>query len=186
MKVADFQRLVEQVGQLTGEQRAALAKVLAGQGEAGETTALIEARFCGEATCPHCQGEGQKWGFAAGLRRYRCRACKKSFNALTLTPLGVPEEAREARSLRPGDGRGSVAAQGRQARRHRSDDRIRLAPPAAQDSREDQAGQAARRRRGRRDLFPGVRRRASASSTARRASAAARRLSAGCRTSRSR
>ncbi|PPD26287.1 MAG: IS1595 family transposase, partial [Hyphomicrobium sp.] len=87
MKVADFQRLVEQVGLLTGEQREALAQVLAGQGEAGQTTALIEARFADKATCPHCQGEGQKWGFAAGLRRYRCRACKKSFNALTKTPL---------------------------------------------------------------------------------------------------
>jgi len=87
VKVADFQRLVEQVSQLTGEQRTALAKVLAGRGEAGETTALIEARFAEKATCPHCQGEGQKWGFAAGLRRYRCRTCKKSFNALTKTPL---------------------------------------------------------------------------------------------------
>lgn len=87
VKVADFQRLVEQIAQLTGEQRAALAKVLADEAGAGETTALIEARFADKVTCPHCQGEGQKWGFAAGLRRYRCRACKKTFNALTGTPL---------------------------------------------------------------------------------------------------
>jgi transposase-like protein len=87
MKAAQFQRLIEQVGELTPEQREALAKVLAGGSEAAETTALIEARFADKATCPHCQGEGQKWGFAAGLRRYRCRACKKSFNALTKTPL---------------------------------------------------------------------------------------------------
>lgn len=87
MKAAQFQRLIEQVGDLTPEQREALAKVLAGGGDAAETTALIEARFADKAVCPHCHGEGQKWGFAAGLRRYRCRSCKKSFNALTGTPL---------------------------------------------------------------------------------------------------
>jgi len=87
MKAAQFQRLIEEVGTLTPEQREALAKVLAGGGDAAETTALIEARFADKARCPHCQGEGQKWGFAAGLRRYRCRSCKKSFNALTKTPL---------------------------------------------------------------------------------------------------
>jgi len=87
MKAAQFQKLIEQLGELTPEQREALAKALAGGSDAAETTALIEARFADKATCPHCQGEGQKWGFAAGLRRYRCRSCKTSFNALTRTPL---------------------------------------------------------------------------------------------------
>jgi len=72
---------------LSPEQREALATALAGGSEAAETVALIEARFADKATCPHCQGEGQKWGYAAGLRRYRCRSCKTSFNALTKTPL---------------------------------------------------------------------------------------------------
>jgi transposase-like protein len=87
MKAAQFQKLVEQLDDLSPEQRGALAKALANGSEAAETTALIEARFADEATCPHCQGEGQKWGFSAGLRRYRCRSCKASFNALTGTPL---------------------------------------------------------------------------------------------------
>ena len=87
MKAAEFQRLVEQLAGMTPEQREALAKALAAGNETAETTALIEARFSEKATCPHCQGDGQKWGYAAGLRRYRCRSCKKSFNALTLTPL---------------------------------------------------------------------------------------------------
>lgn len=87
MKAAQFQKLIEQLGSLTPEQREALAKALAGGSDAAETTALIEARFADKAICPHCQGEGQKWGFAAGLRRYRCRSCKTSFNALTKTPL---------------------------------------------------------------------------------------------------
>ena len=87
MQSAQFQKLVEQLRDLSPEQREALAKALTGGGDAAETAALIEARFAETATCPHCQGEGQKWGFAAGLRRYRCRSCKTGFNALTGTPL---------------------------------------------------------------------------------------------------
>lgn len=87
MKAAAFQRLVEQLDELSAEQRQALAAALAGNGDAAETVALAEARFADKAVCPYCQGEGQKWGFSAGLRRYRCRSCKTTFNALTKTPL---------------------------------------------------------------------------------------------------
>lgn len=38
--------------------------------------------------CPHCTSrELQRWGYASGLPRYRCVACRRSFNALTGTPL---------------------------------------------------------------------------------------------------
>ncbi|WP_227370881.1 IS1595 family transposase [Halomonas sp. M20] len=40
--------------------------------------------------CPHCANEHPvRWGRASGLQRYRCRnpACRKTFNALTSTPL---------------------------------------------------------------------------------------------------
>jgi transposase-like protein len=38
--------------------------------------------------CPHCAGRVlQRWGYASGLPRYRCGACRRSFNALTGTPL---------------------------------------------------------------------------------------------------
>lgn len=48
----------------------------------------IEARFALAPVCPHCQSERVvKWGSANGLRRYRCKACKATFNALTGTPL---------------------------------------------------------------------------------------------------
>ena len=50
--------------------------------------AAIEAAFATAPECPHCQSEAAgTWGAANGLRRYRCRACRKSFNALTGTPL---------------------------------------------------------------------------------------------------
>lgn len=87
MKSEQFQKLVEQLDELTPEQREAVARSLAADGDLAETAALVEARFTDKATCPHCHDEGQKWGFSAGLRRYRCRSCKKTFNALTGTPL---------------------------------------------------------------------------------------------------
>ena len=38
--------------------------------------------------CPHCGGRRlQRWGRSAGLPRYRCGDCRRSFNALTGTPL---------------------------------------------------------------------------------------------------
>ena len=58
MKTAQFQKLIEQLGELSPEQREVLAKALTGGSEAAETVALIEARFTETTTCPHCQGEG--------------------------------------------------------------------------------------------------------------------------------
>jgi transposase-like protein len=38
--------------------------------------------------CPHCASRVlHRWGYASGLPRYRCGACRRSFNALTGTPL---------------------------------------------------------------------------------------------------
>ena len=48
----------------------------------------IEAAFAAAPQCPRCEAdEIGKWGTANGLRRYRCRACGLTFNALTGTPL---------------------------------------------------------------------------------------------------
>jgi transposase-like protein len=38
--------------------------------------------------CPHCARRAVvRWGQASGLARYRCKACSRTFNALTKTPL---------------------------------------------------------------------------------------------------
>jgi transposase-like protein len=38
--------------------------------------------------CPHCDsGDVVRWGRASDLPRYRCKACLRTFNALTKTPL---------------------------------------------------------------------------------------------------
>ena len=52
------------------------------------TIAMIEARFAADPRCPHCQSTSIKnWGSANDLRRYRCKTCAVTFNALTGTPL---------------------------------------------------------------------------------------------------
>jgi transposase-like protein len=38
--------------------------------------------------CPHCDNDDVvRWGQASDLPRYRCKACRRTFNALTKTPL---------------------------------------------------------------------------------------------------
>lgn len=49
---------------------------------------ILESRVAEQPVCPHCgQGPVARWGSASGLQRYRCGACKRTFNALTGTPL---------------------------------------------------------------------------------------------------
>ncbi len=88
MKAQDFRVLVEQLGDLTEVQRAALTAALAGKGSANEAIALIEMRFAASPACGHCKSESfGTWGQASGLRRYKCKDCGRTFNALTGTPL---------------------------------------------------------------------------------------------------
>src|SRR5271165_2314970 len=38
--------------------------------------------------CPHCDNRAVvRWGHASDLPRHRCKSCKRTFNALTKTPL---------------------------------------------------------------------------------------------------
>ena len=53
-----------------------------------EGIGAIEAAFAVDPECPHCQSKRiGRWGSANRLKRYRCKACKISFNCLTGTPL---------------------------------------------------------------------------------------------------
>ena len=91
-----FQQLIAELGELTEVQRQTIAAMLSGHGDLAEVTSLIEARFAVQAICPHCQSKNVgSWGRACGLKRYRCRDCRKSFNALTKTPLARLHCARD-------------------------------------------------------------------------------------------
>ncbi len=49
---------------------------------------MIEMRFALAPACGHCKSERfGGWGKASGLKRYMCRDCGRTFNALTGTPL---------------------------------------------------------------------------------------------------
>ena len=56
--------------------------------ETQQATDLIEAEFAKAPACGHCGSEAfSKWGVATGMKRYMCKACELTFNALTRTPL---------------------------------------------------------------------------------------------------
>jgi len=88
MREADFEVLLRLVERLGGEQRAALGRALAAASGEPEAVRLLEEAFAAAPRCPHCAAARlQRWGRASGLRRYRCAACRRTFDALTGTSL---------------------------------------------------------------------------------------------------
>ena len=88
MREADFEVLLRLVERLGDEQREALGRALASAAGEPEAVRLLEGAFAAAPRCPHCAAMRlQRWGQASGLRRYRCQACRKTFNALTGTSL---------------------------------------------------------------------------------------------------
>ena len=79
----------QQVPRLTLRQRELLKKRLDKLDEQQKGLAVIESSSAIEPRCcPHCQGtELYRHGHVNGLQRYRCRTCRRTFNALTGTAL---------------------------------------------------------------------------------------------------
>jgi transposase-like protein len=81
-----MKRLTAKVPELTHVQRQALMRQLAAMEGQTASVGVIEEQMGGQ--CPHCGSARMvRNGRAHGLQRYKCRACKRSFNALTGTPL---------------------------------------------------------------------------------------------------
>lgn len=88
MREGHFQVLMKQLSELTTSQRQRLEKQLTVSVEGERVHELIEQSVEEEVCCPHCEADRpRRWGCVDGLQRYRCRACLKTFNALTGTPL---------------------------------------------------------------------------------------------------
>ena len=88
MKSKEFRAFVAQLGALTAVQRNALVTALSSKGSADDVIGLIETEFAKAPMCGHCGSEEFcKWGVAAGMKRYMCKTCDCTFNALTGTPL---------------------------------------------------------------------------------------------------
>lgn len=81
-----FRRIVAQVAELTAAQKRKLAAALE-KHESG-ATAQIDAAFAPAPKCPKCGSDHvRRNGTARGTQRYQCVDCKRTFNALTGTPL---------------------------------------------------------------------------------------------------
>jgi transposase-like protein len=88
MKTNDFQALLDELGGLTPVQRDSLLSALQTGSSGEDIVALLETEFAKAPVCGHCGSENfSKWGKATGMKRYMCRACDRTFNALTGTPL---------------------------------------------------------------------------------------------------
>lgn len=84
---AGFRKWLQRVAQLSRRQREQLLGVLQPEVDLDRAcTTIEEARA--NLSCPHCAGlKLHRHGHDRGLQRYRCCVCKKTFNALTGTPL---------------------------------------------------------------------------------------------------
>jgi len=84
----EFRKLLESREALTRSQKQRLIDELKKELLREASIDLIESRFEKRKRCPHCGGGALlRWGSAHRLQRYRCRACKKTCNALTGTAL---------------------------------------------------------------------------------------------------
>ena len=83
-----FRDWFTRVDDLTPAQRQEVSAALSGRPQGEDALAAIELGVDDERRCPHCASAGAvSRGKARGLRRYRCKACGKTFGALTGTAL---------------------------------------------------------------------------------------------------
>ena len=88
MKKKDFSALLAAVDTLSANQKAQLLGALSEEPSAKQPADMIDEEFSTKPVCPNCSSETvYKWGKVSGLQRYRCKECKRTFNALTGTPM---------------------------------------------------------------------------------------------------
>ncbi len=84
----EFQCWLAGVEQLTVAQHERLQQVAQEQGDEAASLAAIELRVDARRRCPRCGAGGAvRRGCVHRLRRYACKACRRTFHALTGTPL---------------------------------------------------------------------------------------------------
>jgi transposase-like protein len=84
MKVRVFKRLLSQIEKLTVNQVKKLQNELNQQ----NSLKVIKSISVEVDHCPHCGTTSlYKWGIRSKLQRYKCKACKRTFNVLSKTPL---------------------------------------------------------------------------------------------------
>ncbi len=88
MQEGKFKAMLARLGDLTPQQRRTAIEALTKTTALDEVVSTVNARVADTPRCPHCQGEAiHKWGQSQGIQRFRCKEGRKTFNALTGTPL---------------------------------------------------------------------------------------------------
>lgn len=88
MDTESFDLLVAALEGLTAEQRLVVADRVKVLGERADSARLIAERIEVPAACAHCGSQDVvRFGFANGQQRLRCKACGKTFTALSGTPF---------------------------------------------------------------------------------------------------
>lgn len=86
MDTQSFQRLLAQMDSLSPKQRTTLQLAL----RAKPRHDVLADTLPDLPACPHCAAPPDQligWGWQRGLRRYRCKACRRTCNPLSGTPL---------------------------------------------------------------------------------------------------
>ena len=95
-----FREWFSHVDELTTAQCKEVAAVLSDPPVGAASLAAIELGVDDERRCPHCASAGAvSRGKARGLRRYRCKACGKTFGALTGMALSGRRPGRGGSAL---------------------------------------------------------------------------------------
>jgi transposase-like protein/IS1 family transposase len=90
MKLNLFTEVLRSISTLTINQKHRIVHRIHAEIKRGDTDVQIDACKGDDVKCPHCGSNHMgKWGSSAGLQRYRCKSedCRRTFNALTKTPL---------------------------------------------------------------------------------------------------
>ena len=91
-----FQELLSAISRHSPAQKQQVQSVLQGKTKAVASLEAIEAKLAETRMCPRCDTPGSvSRGKAWGLRRYKCKVCKRTFKAATGTALqGVHKKER--------------------------------------------------------------------------------------------
>lgn len=88
MDAKSFQGWLHRLGELSNRQREQLKQRLASGEASNDARHWVNRRAQETLACPHCQAAHvQRWGTESGVQRYRCCHCRRTFNALTGSPL---------------------------------------------------------------------------------------------------
>ena len=81
-------KIIERIPDLNHDERVRVKSALTNLEDYKRVCDIIESKLDENPECPHCGATRiHKHGIVSGLMRYKCTHCKKTFNALTNTPL---------------------------------------------------------------------------------------------------